>query len=299
MSQPLLSYGLITPARNEAAFIEQTIQAVAAQTFLPRRYVIVSDGSTDGTEEIAERYAAVHPWIKLLRMPPRPERHFAGKAHAFNAGRPILEAAGCDIIGNLDADVTFRPDFFALLIPRFSEFPSLGVAGTPYVEAGQVASSSPYAHRFANLRHVSGMCQLFRRECLDDIGGYLPVKGGAIDWIAVTTARMKGWETRTFPGQTYVHHRAMGTASAGILRARFHYGVKAYYVGGHPAWELLRGLFSMRRRPFILGGLAFIAGYLSSLVTRAPRAVSAELIAFHRGEQMARLRGLSSRLRKS
>ena len=118
-----------------------------------------------------------------------------------------------------------------------------------------------YAHRFAQLDHVSGTCQLFRRECFAQMGGYVPVKGGAIDWIAVTTARMKGWKTRTFPDKVCFHHRKLGTGNNKPLMVRFHYGTKAYYVGGHPLWEVIRGVFQMREKPRVLGGLYFLAGY--------------------------------------
>src|SRR6476620_1111425 len=82
-----MRYVLITPARNEIAYLELTLKSVASQTVLPLRWVIVSDGSTDGTDELVTKYAKVYPWIELVRMPERKERHFAGKIHAFNAGK--------------------------------------------------------------------------------------------------------------------------------------------------------------------------------------------------------------------
>ncbi|HPY31733.1 MAG TPA: glycosyltransferase family 2 protein [Verrucomicrobiota bacterium] len=292
-----MTYALITPARNEAAFIEGTLRAVTAQTIQPVKWVVVSDGSTDGTDDLVRRYAAAHPWIELLRRPERRDRQFAAKAHAFNAGYERVRASGVayQIIGNLDADITFDPDYFSFLLAKFQSFPQLGVAGTPFVENAAALNQHTYAHRFAQLEHVSGACQLFRRECFEQIGGYIPIQGGAIDWIAVTTARMKGWQTRTFPEKVCLHHRQLGTGTHGPLGARFHYGRKAYYVGGHPVWELLRGLFQMRSRPWLLGGLCFQAGYLWSALTRVKRPVSPELMAFHRQEQMARLKSLFRR----
>jgi glycosyltransferase involved in cell wall biosynthesis len=286
-------YALITPARNEADLIENTIKSVVAQTVRPVRWIIVSDGSTDGTDEIVKRYAAVHPWIELLRLPERRDRQFAAKAHAFNAGYAhLIESTTFDLIGNLDADITFDPGYYAFLLSKFAEHPRLGVTGTPFVEDFDRPNAHTYDHANANLNHVSGAVQLFRRACFEQVGGYVPVKGGAIDWIAVTTARMKGWETRTFIEKVCFHHRKLGTGSGanGQLRMRFHYGKKAYYVGGHPAWEISRGLFAMRRKPLVLGGLYFIVGYLYAALARIERPVSAELIAFHRGEQIARLK---------
>src|SRR5215831_6690170 len=109
-----LSYVLVTPARNEAGLIEQTIQSVLAQSVLPRKWIIVSDGSTDGTDEIVQRYANEHEWIELMRMPERRDRQFAAKANAFNAGYARLKGHSqlpFDIIGNLDADITLEPDY--------------------------------------------------------------------------------------------------------------------------------------------------------------------------------------------
>src|SRR5712691_5562273 len=219
-----MTYTLITPARNEAAFIEGTIKSVIAQTCRPARWIIVSDGSTDGTDEIVQRYAAAHSWIELLRMPERRDRQFAAKAHAFNAGFARLKGLAFDIIGNLDADITFDPDYIEFLLARFVADPRLGVAGTPFVEDASQKHRHTYAHRFAQLEHVSGACQLFRRQCFEQVGGYVPIKGGAIDWIAVTTARMKSWKTRTFLEKTCFHHRKIGTGSDSQLMAHFRYG---------------------------------------------------------------------------
>jgi biofilm PGA synthesis N-glycosyltransferase PgaC len=285
-----LSYALITPARNEQAYIESTIRAIVSQTVLPLKWIIVSDGSTDGTDEIVNRYLNDHPWIELLRMPERHERQFAAKAHAFNAGCALLDGTQYDIIGNLDADITFEPDYFEFLLGKFVAYPKLGVAGTPFVEDHNDFSKHTYAHQFAQLQHVSGACQLFRRSCFESVGGYQPIKGGAIDWIAVTTARMNGWATRTFTEKVCFHHRSIGTGNNRPLMVPFHYGKKAYYVGGHPLWELLRGIFQMQNRPRIIGGLLFQLGYIWAFITRMPRAVSPELMRFHRAEQMTRLR---------
>lgn len=283
---------LVTPARNEAQFIGDTMRSVIEQTVQPYRWVIVSDGSSDGTDDIVRELADGHDWIELARMPEHRDRTFAAKANCFNAGYERLKGLGFDIVGNLDADITLVPDHFEFLLARFAEQPRLGVAGTPFVEDGSKPGRHSYAHKGANLEHVSGACQLFRRECFDVIGGYLPIKGGGIDWIAVTTARMKGWQTRTFVERVSYHHRNIGTAESSVLRARFHYGRKAYYVGGHPLWEVLRGIFQMRTPPYVVGGLWFIAGYVWAAVTRMPRPVPAELMAFHRGEQMSRLKRL-------
>jgi glycosyltransferase involved in cell wall biosynthesis len=281
----LLSYVLVTPARDEAGFIELTIQSVLAQTVLPLKWVIVSDGSTDGTDDIVKRYAADHDWIELVRLPERRERNFAGKVYAFNAGKARVEELPYEVIGSLDADVTFESGYFSYLLEKLAADPMLGLVGTPIVEA----TGERYDYRMVSIEHVSGGCQVFRRECFEAIGGYQPVKGGAIDLIAVITARMKGWKTRTFTGKVCLHKRTMGTVQCGPIHAKFKYGAKDYALGNHPLWELFRVMYQMTKSPYVLRGLALGAGYLWARMRRAERPVSAELVAFHRKEQMQRL----------
>jgi biofilm PGA synthesis N-glycosyltransferase PgaC len=291
MSASNRAYVLITPARNEEAYIERTIKSVIAQTIRPAKWVIVSDGSTDSTDEIVKPYVSEHDWIDLLRMPERKERHFAGKAFAFNAGYLRAQGVEHQFVGNLDGDISFDPEFFAFLLGKFDENPRLGMAGTPFKEEGKWT----YDYRFMNRNHVSGQCQLFRRECFETIGGYRPVKGGGIDMIAVITAQMAGWQTRTFPEKYFHHHRVMGTAKSSTVMVKFKNGQQDYSLGGHPVWELCRALGQMRNRPFFIGGAMLLAGYVWSAVRRVERPVSREFVTFRRCEQMQRLRRIVMR----
>jgi glycosyltransferase involved in cell wall biosynthesis len=283
------SYALVTPARNEAQYLEKTIISVVAQTVRPVRWVIVSDASTDGTDDIIRRYADVHPWIRWIRLDENRDRSFAAKAGAFNAGHQLLQDVAYDIVGNLDADITFDHGYYEFLLGRFQAMPELGVAGTPYIEDESRPQEHTYAHKRADLTHVSGACQMFRRGCFEQVGGYTPIRGGGIDWVAVTTARMKGWRTQTFLDKVCVHHRRMGTAKGGPLSARFRHGKEDYYLGSHPLWQVSRALFQMRSPPVVVGGVMLMAGYLSAMLSRTPRPIPDELVAFHRKEQLARL----------
>jgi len=292
-----LKYALITPAWNEEGHLPELIRSVVSQTVIPVRWVIVSDGSTDKTDDIVRSYGERHPWIVLLRRERTTGRHFAGKAQAVNAGYESLKALDFDLVGNLDADITLPPDYYQFLVGKFMEMPELGVAGTPFVEDASNPTAHSYSSSFADLTHVSGACQFFRRSCFEEIGGYTPVKEGGIDWVAVTTARMRGWTTRTFVEKTCFHHRTMGTADRSPLRARFRHGREEYLVGGHPLWQLLRGVFQMKNPPVVLGGLCLVAGYASAWISGTPSPVPAALREFHRREQLTRLRriiGLTS-----
>jgi biofilm PGA synthesis N-glycosyltransferase PgaC len=283
-----VKYVLVTPARNEEAFIGKTLESVTRQTILPERWVVVDDGSTDRTAEIVEEYGRRYPWIDLLRRPRRAERTFAGKARAFQAGFEQLQDLQFEIVGNLDADISFEPDYFAFLLGKFAHYPRLGVTGTAMREPGYQALKDS----FFNEQDVFGACQLFRVDCFKEVGGYTPIKWGGIDWVAVRTARLKGWQTRSFPEKVFIHYRPMGSAAGGTWRARFDYGRKDYFLGNHPLWEVFRVTYQLTRRPYLIGGLILLGGYLYALGSNMQRPIEPELLRFHRTEQLARLRDL-------
>lgn len=288
-------YVLITPARDEAAYIRKTLESVVAQTVLPVRWVIVSDGSTDGTDDIVKEYTARYDWIELLRMPERKERHFGGKVYAFNAGLARVRQLGYDVIGNLDADVSFEPDYLEYLLGTFAQNPRLGVSGTNYVESSwDPALKQDY--RFSSIEDVTGQCQLFRRECFEAIGGYTPSRQGGVDLVATLSARMHGWETRVFTDKILIHHRQQGTAEFHPFTVEFSNGRKDYMFGSHPVWEICRAGYRLTRKPVILGGCLQFAGYVWAMVRGMEKSVSGDIIQFRRKEQMQRLRSLIRKL---
>jgi biofilm PGA synthesis N-glycosyltransferase PgaC len=284
-----MQYVLITAARNEQASIGHTLESVVAQTTLPVRWVILDDSSTDRTADIVQDYAKRYPWIDLVQRPPRQNRSFAGKAKAVNAGLERLSGMSFDVVGNLDADVSFEPDYMEFLLRRFAEIPRLGVAGTPFTEPGGYDSTRD---SFEGENYVAGPCQLFRHECFKDIGGYVANHAGGVDWIAVMTARMKGWTVKAFPDKRFHHHRSMGTAERGKVAAMFSYGQKDYYLGGSPIWQVFRAAYQMFKPPYLIGGLALLSGYTHASLTGIPRAVSSDLMRFHRKDQMKKLRAI-------
>ena len=288
-----LRYVLITPSRNEARFIEKTIDSVVNQTVLPLKWVIVNDGSTDATPEIVGKYLAYYNWIELVNRPIRKERHFAGKVEAFKAGLERVKELEYEIIGNLDADVSFDPDYFEFLLSKFAQDSRLGVAGTVFRELNGYNSA---IDSFEGQTHVAGGCQVFRRQCFEEIGGYLPSKVGGIDWMAVKTARMVGWNTRSYREKFFLHYRALGTAERSVVASNFEYGKKDYILGGHPLWQMFRCIYRLTQRPYLIAGIALFAGYLTASVSRPERPVSPELMKFHRSEQMLKLKTILSSL---
>jgi len=284
------TYVLITPARNEAEFIELTLKSVVAQTVLPLKWVIVSDGSTDGTDDIVKRYAAEYRWIELLRMPEREERNFAGKAIAVSAGCNKVADLKYDVIGNLDADVSFDSSYFEFLLSRFAENPKLGVAGTAFHEGNLT-----YNYEFVGTDHVSGMCQMFRRDCFEAIGGYATIGSGGIDLMAVLSARVKGWKTQTFLEKTFTHHRCQGGALHTGLRGRWQMGRKDYLLGNHPVWEISRSVYQMAHKPYMIGGLLMLFAYSWHWARRVKKTMPRELMVIRRADQLRRLKSIMQR----
>ena len=201
------------PARNEEQFIESTIQSVVAQTWRPLRWVIVSDGSTDRTDEIVSRYAVAHDWIELLRMPERKERHFAGKAFAFSAGkaRPMVCPTMSLPISTRTSPLIRTTSSFCLenlLSIRFS-------ALSERLTWRRVAKSSTTNSQASIMFPAHARCSagnVMRRSVA------ISCKRGTIDCIAVISARMRGWRTRTFTGKVSHHHRKVAPRSAGRRR---------------------------------------------------------------------------------
>lgn len=282
-----LVYVLVTPACNEEQYVETTIQCVIAQTIQPSRWVIVSDGSTDRTDEIVHRYAAKHDWIQLVKRPKQAYRSFASMVKAFNNGYQNAKSVRHDIVGKLDADFAFESDYFEFLLNKFSLDPKLGIAGTPFMEEGCDFQKAVVFDK----EHVYGGCQLFRKECFEDIGGY-PVVRACSSVVANVTARMRGWRTRCYTDKVCRHLRRLSTADQSICAAKFEYGWKDYYLGNHPLWEIFRSVYQMKNEPRILGGFLLLSGYIWSYVKREKRDVPEELIQFRRSEQVRKLKSM-------
>lgn len=279
------SYVLITPARNEGKFIEGTIKSVVSQTIAPRKWVIVNDGSTDDTAEIVRWYADRYSWIELRESNiDHTGRVYSAKAQAVNAAYESLKDMDFDIVANLDADVSFDPDYFEFISDKLLQHPEIGVIGTPQLQPNY----DPVTDGFFNEKDVFGACQIFRRECFEQIGGYLPLWGG-VDWAAVRMARMCGWTTRIFLEKPFRHNRIMGATETNRLVARFKYGVKDYYLGNHPVWQLFRITFQLTRKPYVVGGAFLLLGYSWGFVSRMRRDIPEDLLRFHRSEEMERL----------
>ncbi len=280
------SYVLITPARNEGKFIRGVIDSMVAQTVPPLRWIIVSDASTDDTDDIVQEYMEHTPWIELVQLPQAGPRDFGGKVRAFNAGYDRVRDLDYAFVGNLDGDLTFDPDHFEFLLDRFAENPDHGLMGTTYIDIGKEAGDE----LTRDTEHVPGACQLFRREAFEAIDGYTPLPTGGIDLLAELACRQAGWKSRSYSERTLTHYRPVGTATRGIYASRFNYGYRDYYFGGDPLWQVFRVFNQFRHRPYIIGGLCILAGYVWGHAMRKPSPVPPKVRKFRRSEQRARMK---------
>jgi len=281
-------YALVSPVRNEAKYIRHTLDSVVAQSHLPVKWVIVSDGSTDETDQIVNEYATRHPFVELVRREPDANRNFGSKVRAIETGVRALSGTSYDFIGNLDGDVSFAPDYFEKLLNDFADDPELGIGGGQlYDDHGGVLRKQMMSVNSS----VAGPVQLFRRACYEQIGGYLPLPYGGVDAVAEGMARMHGWKVRTFIDLPVTHHRPVGTEGKGLLRARFDLGRRECVIGYHFAFAMGRAVSQMREFPFVVGGIWYAAGFVYARARRLPVAVPEDFVRFLRREQMDRLKG--------
>jgi poly-beta-1,6-N-acetyl-D-glucosamine synthase len=289
------AYVLVTAARNERDFIELTIKSVIAQTLRPLMWVIVSDRSVDGTDEIVRNCTERYPFIRLIRNEKPAERSTAAKVHALGLGIQALQENQYAYIGNLDADVSFGETYFETLLTYLESDIKLGVIGGRLFQVGGQGRA-----REINTSKVSvaGAIQLFRKECFDQIGGYRPIAGGMEDGIAEITARYHGWKTRSFDGLPVLHHRELGTVGRSVYQARFNSGLTEYVVGFRFTYHMIRASYRALESPYLLGTILILSGYMWGLLTRRQRVIPCDIVRFIRREQTGKLLSFVRRGRK-
>lgn len=283
---------LITAAHNEAAQIDRTCCSMLAQRLRPARWIVVDDASTDDTSEIVARHRDAHPdLVELIRVERPPGRDFGNKARAFGVGLERARRIGFGFIGNLDADITLEADYYQTMLSAFGADSRLGIVG------GMVASAinGRFVRQEVSLDSVAGAVQLFRAECFDAIGGYVPLRGGGLDAAAEIRARMLGWRVRTLPDVVVKEHRRTGSATAHPMKARWREGRRMYSLGYAPSFFAARCVRRLHEGPPIVGSLGALLGYTVAALKREPRALPPEVVDFLRAEQRAKLAGMFRR----
>jgi poly-beta-1,6-N-acetyl-D-glucosamine synthase len=281
---------VIVPFLNEERYLPRLLESLIAQERQPDRIVLVDDGSTDRSAEIAEEFARGRDHVTVLRRPPRPPEPdrlaTAAELRAFTSAVEQLDGA-YDVVGKVDADLRLTPVVLAELEHRFEREPRLGLAGTHLSELDAYGRARRHRCPPGN---VEGATKFYRRQCYEQISPIPPTLGW--DTIDEARARMHGWRTGSFamPSGDPIHLRRAGSYH-GMLRGFRRAGEAAYGYGSHPLNVGLSAAVRLRERPLVLGGLNFVAGWALAAMRRRPRA-EPELRRFLRREQLRRIRGL-------
>ncbi len=282
-----MAYLLMTVAYNEERQIAQAIECVLGQSVLPRRWFIVSDGSTDGTDRIIQGYAQKFPWVRYERLEKVPGKiPTLGKAsfayaRAWEHVRKLLGGLDYDFFGNLDADITFEPAYFERLLAIMSADDRLGICGGGAYSV--LENGESLAGGFIQPDFVGGPVQFFRKECLEDIDGYHPYDHA--DVVAVTMARMKGWKVRCFPEIRALHHGQPGNSVKEKVPICFQMGQADYVAGNYAPFILGRCVLRSFHKPVLFAGLSMLAGYLWAGLSRKERRMPRDVLAYMRRDQ--------------
>jgi poly-beta-1,6-N-acetyl-D-glucosamine synthase len=281
-------YVLISAAKNEELFIEKTIQSVLNQTIKPEKWVIVSDGSTDRTNNIVEQYSNKNKFIDFIALPPNKERNFGSKVNALNIALKKLEGMEFDFIGNLDADVTLDISYYEEVFRTFQSNPKLGIAGGIILDC----VGDKKLPQNISLNTVAGAIQVFRKECFEYIGQYIPFQYGGEDAYMEIKAKMMGWDVHTLAGLKVLHHRPTGTGMGSLSKANLRSGKMFYTLGYSPIFLLVRCFYRIFDKPVLIGSILNLLGYYSAFIKKEKCPAGDSFVDFVRAEQKVRLRTL-------
>jgi biofilm PGA synthesis N-glycosyltransferase PgaC len=279
------AYLVITPVRNEIEHLEKTINSVASQTIIPKRWVLVDDGSTDGTRELIDGSVRKHSWIRAVYRVDRGFRKAGGGVvDAFYDGYNEVGPVVWDYIVKLDGDLSFAPDYFERCFTRFEKDTKLGVGGGTICKEvdGQLTPESAVDPVF----HVRGATKIYRRQCWEGIGGLIRAPGW--DTVDEVKANMLGWTTCSFPEIWVHHHRPAGQAD-GVWKDWVKNGLANYIAGYHPLFMLFKCISRLRRKPYAISSIGLLSGFLSGYVKRVPQIEDHEYIKYFQQQQIRRL----------
>ncbi len=300
-------YVVISPVRNEAQYIEHTLRSMVSQTVPPKLWILVDDGSSDGTAGILDTWAAQYSWIRAIHLPDRSqvnsaiepdpsEKRETGRGRraqqakeieAFYQGFQTLEITDWDFLVKLDGDLSFGPDYFEKCFKEFESDPKLGIGG------GAISNLVDGNLQFEPTRefHVRGATKIYRRNCWNDMGGVL--RGAAWDTIDEVKANMLGWQTRSFPSLTVTHHRFTGAAN-GMWQNAVKNGTWSYICGYHPLFMVLRCFKRLLKKPVFVGSVGLMYGYMSAFLQQIPQVEDRSVLHYLREQQLRKLSFRSS-----
>lgn len=277
-------YAIVTPVKNEEQVFGKMIYSVVNQTITPQRWVIIDDGSTDGTGEMIREAISRYDWITGIHNEDQKMKRKPGGESVLPLGLRLLNSENYDFLARLDGDLSFDSDYFQNLFREFEKDPALGIAGgVCYVmDRGKLVEEKH--PRF----HVRGATKTYRSRCFREIGGLETCLGW--DTVDEVKANMLGWRTRSFPQLRVIHHRKTQTAE-GALKGMKNGGRAAYFAGYHPVFMFVRTLKKMLQPPYVIGGAVMFATFCESYATHRSQIRDPQLIEYLRRQQINRLIG--------
>jgi poly-beta-1,6-N-acetyl-D-glucosamine synthase len=279
-------YIVIMPARDEGEYISAALESLVRQVCAAAMILVVDDGSTDSTAEIVRQYSQKYPLVKLLTRPDRGRRQPGpGVVDAFYKGLESIDSCCYDYLAKLDADCEYPQDYFFTVLEEFDKNPKLGICGG----VAYIRGNTGLQRDQRPVHHVRGATKIYRKACFVDIGGIEPALGW--DILDDFTARFKGWEAYTIGTAHYISNRPVG-GPIGLWRKWMHEGRIAYMQHHLLPYLLARSIRRFANKPYILGGLLLIVGYIAGWWEKLPRINNQELIQFLRQEQREYLRKL-------
>ncbi len=284
---------VISPVRDEAKFVRNTLNAMLAQTVRPQEWLFVDDGSQDETRSIIESFAIEHPWIRVVSRTNRGFRQLgSGVIAAFNFGQENLKHQDYQYIAKLDGDMSFPPKYLEIMLAKLNGEPKLAAV------SGKVfrPEDGGLVEEFMIDEMVAGQFKLYKRDAFESIGGF--TRTILWDGIDIHRCRMKGFTTRSFhdPEAKLIHHRLMGSSDNSVYTGRARLGRGIWFMGYHPLYAIASGVFRMHERPFVIGGLIIIASYLGAAIRRDPQFEDKEFIRELRRWQLEKLRRIPKQI---
>ena len=261
-------YLLVSPGRNEAEYMRQTLDTVVAQSVRPALWVIVDDGSTDASPAILAEYAARHDWIRIVTRSDRGKRAVGpGVIDAFYAGYETVRPEDYAYVCKLDLDLNLPPGYFEGLMQRMQDNPRIATcSGKAYIwKNGELV----------NERHGDetsiGATKFYRMSAFLAMGGF--VREVMWDGIDCHRCRMLGWVVCSWddPALRFVHLRPMGSSQTGVLTGRMRHGFGQYFMGTGFIYMLANAANRVNEKPYLLGSLAMVWGWLKSAFDGTPR----------------------------
>jgi poly-beta-1,6-N-acetyl-D-glucosamine synthase len=283
--QTPIRYVIITPVRDEVSYIKHTLLSVIEQTIIPVQWIIVDDGSTDGTGEILNQYSKKYDWITVVHRPNRGSRKSGGGViEAFYDGYAFIKYSNWDFLVKLDGDLSFPSDYFQKCFEHFVQQPKLGIGGGTVcgIINGEWKEESTGDPPF----HVRGATKVYRRSCWEKISPLIMAPGW--DTIDEVKANFYGWTTNTFRNLALRQHKATGSAD-GHWQNWFKNGLANYNTGYHPIFMIAKCLKRALQKPSSLMSVALWSGYCSGYFRRISQVQESEVIFYLRHQQICHL----------